>query len=292
MLSRYISLFILVALLLNGCGWNLNAPDGGNGTDPDTTTQFRNASDGSLPTNVQATTSQARAADIDDDGNLDLVLAVAFARNRILINSGDGTFADESNSRLPAQNYDSQDVTVADLNSDGNLDLFFVGNQNQTNELYINDGRGVYSDLSNRIPVSGNFTSVEALDIDGDGPVDILMGNIGQNTMLMNSGNAFFNNQSLQRLPQISDATHDITFADITGDNLRDIIVGNENGNRLLINTGSGFFADQTASRISFPNSIEETQDVNVADVDGDGDRDLYFGNGGSRMAPIPRIDY
>lgn len=289
MVIQRITIFLLGTLFLYGCGWNLNAPDDGKGSDPDTTANFRNVTENSLPDNQQATTPTARAADIDGDGDLDLVLAVAFARNRILINNGDATFSDESTSRLPAQSYDSQDVAVADLNSDGNLDLFFVGNQNQTNELYINNSRGVFSDLSNRIPVSGNSTSVEALDIDGDGSVDLLMGNIGQNIMLMNSGNAFFNNQTLQRLPQISDPTRDLTFADVTGDNLRDIIVGNENANRLHINTGSGFFTDQTSNRLTFPAGIEETEDVNVADVDGDGDRDIYFGNTGFREGSNPQ---
>ena len=288
MTYRLIALITVSAIMLTGCGWNLNAPDDGNGSDPDTTSIYRNATNGSLPS-LQGTSPKARAVDINNDGYLDIVIAVAFSRNRILINNGDESFSDESTRRLPAQDYDSQDVTIADLNSDGNLDLFFVGNQNQTNELYINGGNGVFSDLSNRIPVSGNSTAVQALDIDGDGPIDILMGNIGQNVLLMNSGNAFFNNQTLQRLPQLSDPTRDIAVADITGDNLRDIIVGNENGNRLHINTGSGFFADQTTNRLSFPNGIEETQDVNVADVDGDGDRDLYFGNSGFQQGSNPQ---
>lgn len=277
---KAITTIFLIGVFISSCGWDLNAPNNGNnGSDPDTTTVFQNVTTSNLPEGLSETTTKAKAGDIDNDGDLDLAVAFELQANKILINQGSGNFTDESSSRLPAQNYDSRDVTVTDLNSDGNLDLFFVGNQNQTNELYINDGNGSFSDLSNRIPVSGNSTSVEAQDIDGDGSTDILIGNIGQNIMLMNSGNAFFNNQTTQRLPQIVDPTRDIEFGDITGNNLRDIIVGNENSNQALINTGSGFFADQTSNRIPFINSTEETQDVNLIDVDGDGDRDIYFGN-------------
>jgi hypothetical protein len=279
---------LLLGFCLSSCGWNLNAPDDGNGgSDPDSTANFRNASS-NLPDVLSNTSTKARAGDIDQDGDLDIVVAVAMQANKILMNDGSGSFTDGS-SRILAQSNDSWDVSIADLNSDGNLDLFFVGNQDQTNELYINDGSGSFSDLSNRIPVTGNTTAIEALDIDSDGTTDLMLGNLGQNVILINSGNAFFNNQTTQRLPQIADATRDIAFGDITGDNLRDIIIGNDNGNRVFINTGSGFFSNQTSNRIPFANAIEETRDVNIADVDGDGDRDIYFGNTGFQNGSNPQ---
>lgn len=288
MAYRMILVLLSACIVTNSCRWNLNAPDGDDGTDPDTTAIFKNVTSSSLPDSPSATSPKAKAGDIDNDGDLDILVAASFAPNKLLINNGSGKFTDAS-SRLPQQSFDSQDVTVTDFNNDGNLDLFFVGNQNQTNELYINNGGGSFSDLGNRIPVSGNSTSVEAFDVDGDGPVDILIGNIGQNILLMNSGNAFFNNQTLQRLPQISDPTQDVAVADLTGDNLREVIVGNETTNRLLVDTGSGFFSDQTSNRIPFTNDIEETQDVTIADVDGDGDRDIYFGNTGFEQGTNPQ---
>lgn len=283
------SLIIIIWLFVASCGLNLNAPDnGGNGTDPDTTAIYRNATSSNLP-ELPGTSTKAKAGDIDNDGDLDLAVASELQSNKLLINNGAGEFSDESSSRLPAQQYDSRDLLIADLNNDGNQDLFFVGNQNETNELYINDGGGTFSDLTNRIPLSGTSTSVTATDVDGDGSIDILIGNLGQNVMLMNSGNAFFNNQTIQRLPQISDPTRDIEFADINGDNRRDIIIGNENINRIWINTGQGFFSDQTENRLPLINELEETYDVNIADIDGDGDRDLYFGNTGFQNNANPQ---
>ena len=279
---------LLLGFCLSSCGWNLNAPNDDNGdSDPDSTANFRNASS-NLPDVLSNTSTKSKAGDIDQDGDLDLVVAVAMQANKILINDGSGSFIDGS-SRILAQSNDSRDVSIADLNSDGNLDLFFVGNQDQTNELYINDGSGSFSDLSNRIPVTGNTTAIEALDIDGDGTTDLMLGNLGQNVILMNSGNAFFSNQTTQRLPQVADATRDIVFGDITGNNLRDIIIGNDSGNRVFINTGSGFFSNQTSNRIPFANAMEETRDVNIADVDGDGDRDIYFGNTGFQNGSNPQ---
>jgi hypothetical protein len=280
---------LFVGVIVSSCGWNLNAPDDGNGgTDPDTTAIFQNVSSSNLPSELSGTTQKTKAADLDGDGDLDLVLAIPFAANNVLFNDGTGSFSDES-SRLPNQDFDTQDLVAADFDNDGDSDLFFASNQSLTNELYINDGDGNFSDLSNRIPIAGNSTSVAALDIDGSGTIDIMIGNLGQNVMLMNSGNAFFTNQTTERLPQRTDATQDIAFGDITGDNLQDIIIANENENKALINTGSGFFADQTINRIPFNNSIEETRDVELVDVDGDGNLDIYFGNSGFQTNSNPQ---
>lgn len=288
MTFREIIAIFVAGLIVSSCHLNLNAPDDGDGgNDPDSSANYQIV-DSNLPSGLDGNSQKAKAADIDNDGDLDLVIAISQMPNKVLINDGSGNFADESNTRLPAQNYDSQDVTAADFNNDGYLDLFFVGNQNETNELYINDGGGSFGDLTNRIPVTGNSTAVEALDIDGDGPIDIMIGNIGQNVILINGGNAFFNNQTVERLPQINDQTQDLAFGDITGDNLRDIIVANVGSNLVLVNTGVGFF-DSSTGRIPPINAVEETRDINIADVDGDGDRDLYLGNSGAQQGSSPQ---
>lgn len=285
-----IILVLTVGCMAAACDLNLNASDDGTGgTDPDSTVIYQNVSQSHLPSPLNGISQKAKAADIDNDGDLDVIVAVQLQENKVLVNDGSGAFIDESDTRLPALSYDSQDIAVADFNGDGSLDLFFVGNQNETNEFYINDTSGNFSDLTNRIPVTGNSTTVEALDIDGEGSIDILIGNLGQNIILMNNGNALFNNQTIQRLPEISDPTQNIAVGDVTGDNLRDMVVGNEHFNLLLVHTGSGFFADQTNDRIPFINAIEETQDVNIADVNGDGARDIYFGNSGFQNDSNPQ---
>lgn len=273
-------LILLSGLFLGSCGWNLNAPDNGNGEPEPDDANFINVSSSHLPNELNNQSSAAKAADIDNDGDLDIIVAVNQQPNVILINNGNAEFVDES-SRLPVQSFSTQDVVVADFNSDGNLDLFFPNTQNQESQLAINDGRGSFSDLSNRIPISGDFTSVEALDVDGDDSIDLFIGNRGQNILLANSGNAFFNNQSTERLPQISDITFDVAQADITGNGEIDLVVANEGPNLTLINTGSGFYDNQSQNRLPYINAIEESHSISLADVDGDDDQDIYFGNTG-----------
>lgn len=289
---RYsIVLLFITGFLVSACGWNLNAPDDGNGgSNPgDETPYFENVSSTNLPGETNLQTNAAKAVDINNDNSFDLVLAIGLQRNKILINNANGLFNDETSDRLTTQNLNSQDITIADFNTDGNIDLFFPSEQNQSSELAINNGLGVFSDLSNRIPVAGNFTSAASLDFDNDGSMDLLIGNRGQNILLENSGNAFFNNQTSQRIPQILDVTFDIAVGDITGNNLPDLLAANEGPNIILINTGSGFFSNQSGSRIPYINAIEESQDVSLADIDSDGDLDIYYGNTGFQQNTNPQ---
>lgn len=283
MYLRNLILITLAGLLLASCNLNLNADDddNGNGTDPDTTSKFTNVSGSNLPSSLGGTTTSARAADLDGDGDLDLALALSLEANKVLFNNGDGSFTAQN---FSSQGFDTRDLVVADFNDDNFPDLFFTNNSSQTSELYTNNGQGAFSDISNRIPVAGSFFAADVRDIDGDNSfdLDILVGNVGQNRLLMNNGNAFFTEQSAQRLPQLSDVTQDVVFGDITGDGLTDIVVANEGGNVILVNTGAGFFSNQS-NRYVYSNQIEESRDVELVDVDGDGDLDIYVGNSNFR---------
>lgn len=280
-ISPYIMPVLSLALtfFLGGC-WiePVHQPDNGRS---DTTTVFQDVSSTHIPTgNLSGNSMDASAADIDADGDLDLIVAVEFTPNKILINDGNGVFTDESDSRLPAKDFDSEDIAVADFNGDGSLDLFFVSEDNQTNEYYLNNGDGTFSDASDRIPVTGISNAVLASDINLDGSPDILIGNNGQNVLLINDGQGFFTNQSAVRLPQINDITQDLALGDIDSDGDRDLLVGNEDDNRLYINSsGDGFFVNRTQSRLPLLGIIEETREVDLADIEGDGDLDLYFAN-------------
>ena len=67
----------------------------------------------------------AGTADLDADGDLDIVIVHEFGNNILLLNDGTGRF--ESGSRqLPSRIRDSEDVGIADLDGGGDLDLVVV----------------------------------------------------------------------------------------------------------------------------------------------------------------------
>lgn len=215
-------------------------------------------------------------ADFDGDGDLDVVIAIEWYQNRILINNGSGVFRDETSDRLPVTLNDSEDVGFADFDGDGDLDLVFVSEEDQVNEYFLNDGNGYFSNASSRIShVWGISNAVHVADVDLDGYPDILIGNMGFNELLMNDRHGGFVTAS-DRLPWRPGGTQDIEMADIDGDGDLDVMEGNETENRLLLNDGRGYFVDATGH--VFPEGVQGYGwDVAAGDVNGDGAIDLYL---------------
>ena len=243
--------------------------------------RFTDVSDYALPPCVTARSSMdAHPGDIDGDGDLDLIVAVEFGTNLVLINDGRGRFDDQTGTRLDAQVHDSEDIGLADLDGDGDLDLLFVSEDDQLNQLYLNDGTGVFSEATERLGgVTGVSNAIAVGDIDGDGDPDVLIGNAGQNEALVNDGAGAFAVETAARLPVAPDTTQDLELGDIDGDGDLDLVVSNEDDNRLLVNDGSGVFHDETGARLPLTPGAEETREADFGDVDGDGDLDLVFAN-------------
>ncbi|ETW99686.1 MAG: hypothetical protein ETSY1_14070 [Candidatus Entotheonella factor] len=221
----------------------------------------------------------ARFADVDQDGDPDLIIANEFRPNILLLNDGSGRFSNVSATHLPQTRRDSEDVGIADFDRDGDLDIVIVSEDDRVNELYLNDGQGRFTDASERLPVTGVSNAVLVEDIDLDGDADILIGNNGQNVVLINDGTGFFSDETAQRLPLLSDVTQDIELGDVDGDGNRDLLVGNEGANRLLLNTGGGVFRDVPTEHLPLITGPEETREADLGDVDGDGDLDILFAN-------------
>ncbi|MEM9079019.1 MAG: VCBS repeat-containing protein, partial [Bacteroidota bacterium] len=141
------------------------------------------------------------------------------------------------------------------------------------------NGDGTFSDGGDRIPVTGTSNSVVVFDINMDGAPDIMIGNNGQNNILINDGKGYFIDETSKRFGEFIDVTQDLTLADIDNDGDKDVLIANEDANRILINDGNGFFKDQSSDRLPYRAEPEETREVDVADIDKDGDLDILYGN-------------
>ena len=145
--------------------------------------------------------AHAVAEDLNLDGYVDFILAIfpgdpSATRAsghyfQVLINNGDGTFSDQTTSRLPGQSDTLRNNVVGpyhflvDLDGDGHKDLlakFFADNytgntfptqEDWKTEFYRNDGKGFFT----RLP-EGDYFNIEPiffpLDVDGDGITDFV----------------------------------------------------------------------------------------------------------------------
>ena len=238
---------------------------------------------------LQRLSMDAGIADLDNDGDMDILIANEHRPNILLINDGKGRFTNESAQRIPQVNHDSEDIGIADFDLDGDLDIIVVSEDDKTNELYLNNGDGTFTDAGSRIPVTGTSNSVVVFDINLDGAPDILIGNNGQNNLLINDGKGHFKDETTERFGEFIDVTQDLSLGDIDNDGDQDLLVGNEDANRILINNGKGFFEDQSARRLTYRSAAEETREVDVADIDGDGDLDILYGNVQAFVEGAPR---
>lgn len=258
------------------------------------------------PAQTGRNTMDIGAADLDGDGDLDLVLPQEFFLNRILINDGQGRFSEAGNrlqtlnsSELaggpPLPGHDSEDVSIADFDGDGRLDIVIVSeddvrfSRSGVHEYYRGTAEGRFERVRGVLPDT-EANAVAHADLNGDGRDDLLIVGAGQDRLLINDGQGGFGDETGQRLPREAATGQDAEFADLDGDGDLDLILGLEGGHALWINDGQGVFTDETAQRLPDPGNVEARK-VAPADVDGDGDLDLYFSHvGWQGRAPQDRL--
>lgn len=156
----------------------------------------------------------------------------------------------------------SMGVDAADFDNDGDIDLFMTHLNRQTNTLYVNNGKGWFSDLTVRMKLgssSFSYTGFGTLwfDYDNDGLLDLFSANgaIAKMEEQMRNKDPYPFKQSNQiwknlgkgqykETTQEQDASFHIkavsrgaAFADIDNDGDLDVLVTNNNGvPQLLIN--------------------------------------------------------
>lgn len=245
-----------------------------------TASSFEDVSESQLPVaDLMNNSMDIVSADIDGDGDQDLVIASEFRQNLLLLNDGKGKFSNGTEGRIPRKQHDSEDIAVADFDRDGDPDIIFVSEDDKIHEYYLNDGKGFFTDVSDRLSFQSKCNAILEKDFDGDGDIDLIFGNEGQDYFLANDGKGNFVNETSSRMPADDNTTQDIETADLDKDGDWDLVFGNEDGNRIYLNNGKGIFTDVTAARLPGPVGEEETRKVDIADVDGDGDADIFFSN-------------
>ncbi|MDA1261914.1 MAG: FG-GAP-like repeat-containing protein [Planctomycetota bacterium] len=205
-------------------------------------------------------------------------------------------FVDQTTTRFPVQAEYTNQIGVADIDADGDLDMCFANGRGYSSlgallkpRIYINNGAGVFSDQTDtRVAgITGCFRSAEFADVDGDGDADLLLGQdySRQMLLLINNGAGVFANETTTRIPTLNTSTARATFGDVDGDGDFDIALCNSGTSRfgttgqprLYLNDGGGRFTDATTGRIPTGN-IAQQMDILFLDADGDFDLDLFVG--------------
>ncbi len=125
----------------------------------------------SVPVRVGASCFFTRAGDFDGDGFDDLAVADSGSTTYYVRSRGDGTFDAPVSLR---QARGARWIAVGDWNKDGILDLASSNLSSGTLTIFVHDGEGNFRLTGS--PPSHREHTLEALDYDGDGNLDLAMG--------------------------------------------------------------------------------------------------------------------
>ena len=126
-------------------------------------------------------------ADIDNDGDLDLFVAVGLDGNDLLYrNNGDGTFTKVTAGSIVTSRGSSRGCAWADYDRDGFVDLFVANERGENNFLFHNNGDGTFARITDGRIVrdGGNSTACAWGDYDNDGYPDLFVANNNENNFL------------------------------------------------------------------------------------------------------------
>lgn len=120
-------------------------------------------------------------ADVDNDGDFDLLVTNAEQNNQLFINTN-GVFTERTDSPIALENVSSFGSVFGDIDNDGDLDLFIGNSYNNahfSNSIFINDGNGNFTqDTTSALAAFEGWTYGAAFgDYNNDGWLDIILAN-------------------------------------------------------------------------------------------------------------------
>ena len=188
-------------------------------------------------------------------------------------------------------------IAAADYDTDGDVDLYVTGGDNEPNHLYENQGDGTFLEVASILNVDVmHWGSGPAFgDIDGDGDLDLFVGAINSNpyylfeNKLDESEGTFVDITASSGIALTAANTVSATFYDYDGDDSLDLFLAHwgaprepgEDTETVWHNDGDGTFMSTSIESGVAAGLIEADTDhtytPNFSDIDSDGDGDLLM---------------
>lgn len=212
------------------------------------------------------------AADLDGDGDLDLLVAHTSESEVAWLENSGGTSAWTEHVLTTAAG-GTKSVAAADLDGDGDLDVLVAAALDSEISWIENLGGGVFApELTISLDVAG-ASDVTAGDLDGDGDLDVIAAGEtdAEISWFQNLGAGSFGSEIVVTIQALG--AHGVEAADLDDDGDLDLISvsGTDGKVATYENLGAGSFGGQQVLSQSALGSPR----LAVVDLDGDGDPDI-----------------
>ena len=216
--------------------------------------------------------------DLDGNGTIDIATANRAGGDQglgsisVFLVGKDGSLSNPVHIDLPENDSYPRSFVAVDLDNDQDFDLVTANWYSDSLTVFVNDGLANFSTYS--INTLQNPTSINALDYDNDGFMDIVAASsssLSTNTLHFhrNNGNHTYELMVAYSIPA---EPRDIEIGDLDGDQQPDIGIACRGDDQieLRFNDGNGSFVESVTIDVGYrPRSLV------FADLDNDGDQDI-----------------
>ncbi len=234
-------------------------------------------------------------ADVDGDGDLDLVVSFTDGAVRLYLNGPGGWAEASSMSGLPVTGPEVRGLSWGDFDADGDPDLHAgvspAEGQASRNFVFRNDGRGIFNESGVELGLvldEADSRQANWIDYDGDGDLDLFSAQrSSRNRLFRNDGGRFIDVSEAARLDDPR-RTVGACWFDTDQDGDPDLFLANQEGDEdALFRNDGGVFTDIAPQLgVHSPGRTPDEGGVGcaVGDYDNDGLLDLFVATYGDTL--------
>ena len=262
--------------------------------------------EGLIPHMMSAEGPALAVGDVNGDGRDDVFLGNSKReKSALFFQRADGTFAERTPEAILNDSlFEDVQAVFADLENDGDLDLFVAAGGNEyrgksealMQRAYLNDGKGNFTRIDPFPGIHMTASCILPADFNGDGLTDFFIGGravtssygiVPESYLMLNKGAGVFEPVTRAYSSELAEVglVKNGQWADLDADGDPDLILALEwQPLTIFRNEGDRFVKEELTDDSGWWNF------VNVHDFDGDGDPDILAGNLGenSKLQPTP----